>query len=201
MGKVALLHHLTMAEIFSRICAALLFVGLAGGLTAAFMTLLGDKSARYEKRLSFSPFNHVTVAGIFLAIGFQALWFRPLPFERQKRSFAPIAAVFLAMASILALIPLLDLIRSPLHAVLARNPGHFALACIENLQKISVNSVILGLIPLPGLWLGTFLPAALPRLEKRWRKGAGWGMSLAAILLILGWFPQTDALLKLFKLL
>lgn len=189
-----------MAEILSRIFAALIFAGAAGGLTAALLTLFGDKTARYDKRLSASPFNHLALSGIFLAIAFQASWFRALPIARDKRSFGPLLAVALAMALILAMVPVLDMIRSPLHAILPRTIGYFTLASIDNLQKIMVNSVMLGLLPLPGLWLGTVLPAVVPSLEKRWRKGMGWGLSLTAILMILGWMPSTGPLLGWLKL-
>ncbi|RRH70307.1 hypothetical protein [Falsigemmobacter faecalis] len=196
------LHNLTMAEILSRIVAAFLFSGLAGGLTAVFMRLLGEPAARHAGRLSASPFRHVSLSGIFLAIAFRACWFLPLPVTPTKglRRFGPVLAVPGAMAVMLALVPVLDLLRSPLHAVLPRGPGYMVLAEIDTLQIVIVNSVVLGLLPLPGLWLGTVVPTVLPHLEKRWRKSTGIGLSLAAVLLILGWFPDLRPLLNALRL-
>lgn len=189
-----------MAEILSRIVAAFLFSGLAAGLTAGFLTLLKEPAARHAGRLTASPFRHVSLSGIFLAIAFRTSCFMPLPLSAGTRRFGPVLAVIGAMTVMLALVPVLDLLRSPLHAVLPRSLGYMVLAGIDTLQIVTVNSVVLGLLPLPGLWLGTMLPALLPRLEKRWRKGTGIGLSLAAVLLILGWFPDLRPLLNALRL-
>lgn len=194
------LHNLTMAEILSRIVAAFLFSGLAAGLTAGFLTLLREPAARHAGRLTASPFRHVSLSGIFLAIAFRTSWFMPLPLNAGTRRVGPVLAVIGAMAVMLALIPVLDLLRSPLHAALPRSLGYMVLAGIDTLQIVTVNSVVLGLLPLPGLWLGTMLPALLPGLEKRWRKGTGIGLSIAAVLIILGWFPDLRPLLNALRL-
>lgn len=194
------LHNLTMAEILSRIVAAFVFSGLAGGVTAALLTLFREPAAQHAGRLSASPFRNVTLSGIFLAIAFRATWFLPLPLNAGSRRLAPVLAVLGAMAVMLALVPLMDLLRSPLHAALPRGPGYMVLAGIDTFQAVTVNSVVLGLLPLPGLWLGSMVPGLLPRLEKRWRKSTGIGLALAAILLILGWFPDLRPLLNALRL-
>lgn len=193
------LHNLTMADIMLRILAALLFAALAGGLTALLLRLLGDRQGGWDGRLTASPFAHVTLSGIFLAIAFRTSWIAPLPLERGRRSLVPVLAVLGAMALSLLMIPGLDLLRVPLQAALPRTMGNFALAEINTLQLVILQSVVLGLLPLPGMWLGGMLPALLPGLEKRWRKGAGIGMSLAAILLILGWFPDLRPVLEMLR--
>lgn len=194
------LHNLTMADIMLRILAALLFAALAGGLTALLLRAMGDRQGGWDGRLTANPFAHVTLSGIFLAIAFRTSWIAPVPLERAGgRRLVPVLAVLGAMALMLALIPGLDLLRISLHAALPRTMGTFVLAEIDTLQLVILQSVVLGLLPLPGMWLGGMLPALLPGLEKRWRKGAGIGLSLAAILLILGWFPDLRPVLEMLR--
>ncbi len=62
------LYNLTLPEIVLRIVAVLIHAGLQGGILAVLLTLLGDHRAREEGRLSFNPFRHVLLSGIFLGI-------------------------------------------------------------------------------------------------------------------------------------
>ena len=96
--------------------------------------------------------------------------------------------------------PVLDLARLPLMEALPRTAGYMALATIETLQFTLVGSVALGMLPLPGLLLGTTLPAIRPALDKRYRKLAGIGMALAAVIVVLGWFPDVSPLVRALKL-
>ncbi|AGT11206.1 hypothetical protein [Paracoccus aminophilus] len=196
------LYDLTMPDILQRIAAALIYAGLQGFLLALLLHLLGDARATESGRLSLNPFNHVLVSGVFLNIAFRMSWIAPLPFSPAKglARFRPLIAVLASFALLLALVPLLDLARAPLHQYLSRGAGYMVLATIDSLQITLVGSVALGLLPLPGLLLGTALPVIFPRLAKRYRKLAGVGMALAAILLILGWFPDVMPLVRALRL-
>lgn len=197
------LYDLTMPEILRRILAALIHAGLQGGILALLLRLMGDRRASDEGRAGFGPFRHVLLSGIFLAIAFRMSWIEPLRFGPATRAWSrlrPLVAVLSSFAVLLALVPVLDLARLPLMEALPRTAGYMALATIETLQFTLVGSVALGLLPLPGLLLGTALPALWPALEKRYRKLAGIGMALAAMLVVLGWFPDVAPLVRALKL-
>lgn len=197
------LYNLTMPEILLRILAVLIYAGLQGGLLAAILTALGDRRPRDEDRLSFNPFRHVLLSGIFLGIAFRMSWIEPMPVgpaHSWGQRLRPAVAVLLSFAVLLALVPVLDLTRAPLHQVLPRTAGYMTLASIDTLQNVLVGSVALGLLPLPGLMMGTAVPPIFPRLAKKYRKLAGIGMAVAAILVILGWFPDVTPWVKELRL-
>lgn len=198
---MGLLHELTMATILVRIVAALLFAAIAGGLLTGFLRLFGDLGARDAGRLTAQPFAHVTLSGIFLAIAFRTSWIAPVPVAPVPgRDLRPLAAVICTMAAMLALVPLLDLLRPGLHAGLPMAVGYSALALIDVLQIVLVSSTVLGLLPLPGLPMGMAVAGIFPDLRRKWRKWTGYGLSLAAIMLVLGWFPDVMPLVQKLRL-
>lgn len=197
------LYDLTLSEILRRILASLIHVGLQGGLLAMVLTLMGDRRPREMARLSFNPFRHVLLSGIFLGIAFRMSWIDPMTFAQphsRATRLRPLLAVLISFALLLALVPLLDLLRAPLHAALPRVAGYMTLASIETLQFMLVGSVALGLLPLPGLLIGTTLPCIFPALAKRYRKLTPIGMAVAAILVVLGWFPDISPLVRALQL-
>ena len=200
---MAFLDDLTLSEILRRILAVLIYSGLQGGILAVLLMLMGDPRPREQGRLSFNPFRHVLLSGIFLGIAFRMSWIEPFAFAPARNRAArwrPLVAVLLSFALLLACVPLLDLARVPLHAALPRTIGYFTLASIETLQITLVGSVALGFLPLPGVLIGTTLPSLFPVLAKRYRKLAPIGMAAAAILIILGWFPDVMSLVKALRL-
>lgn len=195
------LHNLTMAEIICRIVAALLFCGIAGGLMTTLLRLMGEPHAAQEGRLSFNPFTHVALSGVFLAIAFRAAWITPLPLRRGgARSVKPLLAAAITLGALCALVPLLDLARPALLSGLPRSIGYMALSEVDVLQRVLVGSAMIGALPVPGMLLGQALPAAFPALEKRYRRWQGFGMAGVAILFILGWMPDPAPLLDLLRL-
>lgn len=195
------LHNLTMAEILCRIVAALLFSGLCGGILVSVLRMMGDRHAVHEGRWSFNPFTHVALSGVFLAIAFRAAWMAPLPARRGgERSLKPLLAVLITLGALCALVPLLDLARPVVHAALPRSLGYMVLAEIEVLQRVLAGSVMIGLLPVPGMLMGQALTSAFPQLEKRYRRWQGFGMAGIAILFILDWMPETAPLLALLRL-
>ncbi len=204
--EMVFLYDLTMPEILRRIAAALIYAGLQGGILGLLLRVMGDRRAHDEGRAGFSPFSHLLLSGVFLSIAFRMSWIEPLRFAkpapsvRTRARLRPLVAVLASFAILLALVPLLDLVRAPLHQALPRTAGYMVLATIETLQFTLVGSVALGMLPLPGLLLGTTLPAIRPALDKRYRKLAGIGMALAAVIVVLGWFPDVSPLVRALKL-
>lgn len=197
------LYDLTLPEILRRILALLIHAGMQGGILAMVLTLMGDPRPRESGRFSFNPFRHVLLSGIFLGIAFRMSWIEPMPFapaDNRMTRLRPLLAVLLSFGLMLAFVPLLDLARAPLHAALPRTVGYMTLASIDTLQFMLAGSVMLGLLPLPGLLVGTALPFIFPAIAKRYRKLAPIGMALAAILVILGWFPDVTPLVRALRL-
>lgn len=194
------LYNLTMPEIVTRVLAALIFAGLHGMLWAGLLRILGDRTPVEQGRLSINPFNHVALSGIFMAIMFRVSWIAPVPQDRQSPWWRPLLAVVLCLGLELLLVPLLDLARPVLHENLSRAPGELSLILVEALQNILVGAVVINLLPLPGLAMGSAVPPIFPALAKRYRKSVGLGMAAAAILLILGWFPDLRPVVRWLQL-
>lgn len=195
------LHDLTMAEILSRIIAAFLFFGIGGGLFSGLLTLMGEPHAKHEGRLSFNPFTHVALSGVFMAIAFRAAWIAPMPIRRGgPLSLKPMSAAGITLLALCALVPLFDLARPLLLASLPRSLGYMALSEVDVLQNVLVGSVMIGVLPVQGMLMEQALPAVLPALETRYRRWQGFGLSAIAILFILGWMPDPKPLLDLLRL-
>lgn len=197
------LYNLTMPEIIWRIVAAVLSAGMQGFLLAAILLLMGDRKALDQGRMTLNPFRHLLLSGVFLSVAFRMSWIEPMAYGSGKSTLAklrPLLAVLLSFALLLGLVPLLDLARAPLHQILPRSLGYAVLSSIQTLQVVLVGSVCLGLLPLPGMLLGSTLPAIFPRLAKSYRKLSGIGMAAAAVLLVLGWFPDVTPLVKALRL-
>lgn len=194
------LYDLTMAEIMRRIIAVILYAGLQGGIFALLLTLLGERRVSEEGRLTAQPFAHLSLGGIFLGLVFRTTWTDPMPITPARGNIKPLLALLLTVGGLMAVIPLLDLARSPLHAALPRSLGYMVLAQIETLQIVILASAVFALLPLPGLPLGTTLPAIFPTLAKPFRKWAGMGMAAAAILLVLGWWPDLSPVMERLRL-
>ncbi len=195
---VVFLYDLTMPEILRRIAAALIHAGLHGGMLAAILWLMGDKTARQNGWLTLNPFHHLRLSGVFLTIAFRINWITPPPFGAAR--WRPLVAVLISLGLLLLLVPLLDLSRAPLHQMLPRGAGYMVLATIDTLQVVLVGSVAMALLPLPGLLIGSTLPCLWPGRTRRWRRWQGIGLALAAIIVILGWFPDIAPLVTALRL-
>ena len=197
------LFDLTMPEILRRIIAALLYAGLQGGLLALLLSLTGDRRPRDEGQLTLNPFRHVLLSGIFMAIAFRTSWIAPIAIsqaQNRRQRLRPLAAVLSSFAVLLALVPLLDMARPWLHAVLPMGAGYLVLATIETLQFMLVGAVCIGLLPLPGMLLGNALPPVFPAIAKPYRKWQGLGLAAVAIIMVLGWFPDISPLVRALRI-
>ncbi|RDE10067.1 hypothetical protein [Pelagibacterium lacus] len=170
---MSLLHDLTMGAIVSRIAGMLIFVALHGGMLALMARLLGSAMPEKEGRLTASPLAHLSLWGLAMAVLFRAGWARPAHIDpAQLRGGRP-ALVAIAVAALLislALVPLLDLARPWIAASMPRTAGYAVLTVIVAVQDISLLSVAINALPLPGLTGGLVLVALFPDRARLWRR-------------------------------
>lgn len=201
---MALLGELTIGEIVSRLAAALIYAGLQGFLLAAIARIFGDKRPTYDGRLTPNPITHLSVWGAAMAALFAVSWIRPMRVSaEQNRLGRPglVLVAALSLAAMLALIPLLDLLR-PVALMLPRTAGYSVLYVLGQLQVLTLGAVLLNLLPVPGLIGGVLWQAIWPEQERRLMR---WEpIALAAVIagLVSGLIPEVGpALLPYLRLL
>lgn len=187
-----ILGDLTVQQIVTRIFAMLVYAGLQGALLAGIALAFGDPRPQREGRLTLNPFVQGSAWGVAMAVLFRMGWINPIrlsPGSTAAGRLRIVAVVTLALGLMLAVIPLLDLIRAPLQALLPRTAGYYVLYGVQMVQELTFGSVALNLLPVPGLIAGNLWRALLPSSEARlnWLEPAGLALTGAA--LILGWVP------------
>ena len=181
-----------MGEIVSRLGAVLLYAGLQGFVLAALARLLGDRRPAYDQRLTPNPFAHLSVWGALMAALFGMSWIRTLWYDAQSNRLGRggvALVVVLGLATMVALVPLLDLLR-PLALLLPRTGGYVVLYVLEQLQALALASALLNLLPIPGLIGGALLQAIWPDQERRWRKLEPFGLALVIVGIVAGFIPN-----------
>jgi hypothetical protein len=192
---MSFLRELSIAEIVSRLAAALLYAGTQGQLLAGLARLMGDRKPQYDGRLTPSPFAHVAAWGMLMAALFAMSWIRPMRFDPQANRFGRWGIVFIVvfgLAGTLVLVPALDLLR-PLALYLPRTGSYAVLIVLEALQKIIVGSTLLNLLPVPGLIAGSMLWAAWPAHDRRLRRWEPIALALVGASIIAGLLPNLSA--------
>ncbi|MDB5624081.1 MAG: hypothetical protein JWR39_2644 [Devosia sp.] len=193
---MGLLNELTVGLLASRIGAFLVYSALLGGMLAVVARLLGFMRPQHEGRLTANPFAHLSVWGLAMAALFQMGWIRPLHVEaapEPARRLKLLAVPVLALATVLATIPLLDLLRPVLQAALPRTGGYAVLMVIAQLQQLTLASTILNVLPLPGLVGGLFLQAIFPGAQVKLQRGEPFALAAIIGLLVTGWLPDAMA--------
>jgi hypothetical protein len=171
---MSLLSDLTLASIFSRIFACLSFVAIHGGVFTVMLALLRKVSSGDDERISFNPLDHLSMPALGMAIFFKVTWTRHHPLELAQLKggrWALVGVWFAMLAASLLVVPLIDLIRPLVATYLPRTLGYSLLQGLVALQDVTLNSVLLTALPLPGLTGGLLLLAAFPhRAEQitRW---------------------------------
>lgn len=189
------LRELSIAEIVSRLAAALLYAAIQGLLLAGLARLMGDRRPQYDGRLTPNPFAHVAAWGMLMAALFAMSWIRPMRFDPQANRFVRFGIVFIvvfALAGMLLLVPALDLLR-PFVLYLPRTGSYAVLIVLEALQKIIVASTLLNLLPIPGLVAGSVLWGFWPDQDKRLRRWEPIALALVGVSIIAGLLPNLSA--------
>ncbi|KFC62453.1 Peptidase, M50 family [Devosia sp. LC5] len=192
-----------MGEIVSRIAAVLLYAAIQGFALAGFARLLGDKRPQYEGRLTANPFAHISVWGTVMAALFAMSWVRAVrldPAQNRLGHWGLILVALLALGVIVALVPLIDLLR-PLALLLPRTGGYAMLYVAGQLQIVAIASVALNLLPIPGLIGGVLWQAIWPGEERRLLRLEPFGLAMVIVAIVAGWLPNlANVLLPLVQL-
>jgi len=165
-----LLQDLTLDAFVSRLIAMLIFSGVLGGLLALLARLMGDRRPQYSGRLTANPFAHVAVPGALLAAIFGIGWIRIIRFDASQNRWGKAGVMVVALAGLalaLATVPLVDLLRQIAVNTLPPTAGYAVIQTMIQYQQVAVATVVLNLLPLPGLVCGAIWPAFRPDREKR----------------------------------
>lgn len=128
-----------------------------------------------------------------MAVLFRMGWIRPLRFSGKTARggrFGLAAIAVLGLAGMILAIPLLDLARPAIQAVLPQTGGYAALNLIQQFQEITLASTVLNILPLPGLVGAAFLQAVWPQAQPSIRRLEPLFIALLMIILVLGWMPN-----------
>ena len=151
---MSLLQDLTVQQIVTRIFAMLIYAAVQGALLAWLARGLGDVRPAREGRLTLNPFLQASAWGVAMGVLFRMGWIAPLRlspaqgFGERVRILLIVAA---GLGAMLALVPLLDLLRAPLQQMLPRTAGYYVLYALQMVQEVTFGSVALNLLPVPGL--------------------------------------------------
>lgn len=187
-----LLRELSMGEIVSRLIAAILYAGIQGLLLAGLARLFGDQRPTHDGRLTPNPFVHLSVWGAIMAGLFGMSWIRTIWFDAKANRLGRwgiVLVVVLGLAAMVALVPLLDLLRGPA-LLLPRTGGYAVLYVLGQLQAVAIASTALNLLPVPGLIGGSVLQAIWPQAERRLRRLQPFGLALIIVAIVAGWLPN-----------
>lgn len=185
-----------MGEIVSRIGAMLIYAWLQGLLLAALARLLADRQPQYEGRLSPNPFVQLSIWGVAVGVLFGMGWVRPLRYDATANRFGRWGIVLVVLAGLAAmalLVPAADLLR-PLALMLPRTGGYAVLYTINQFQLVTAGSVVLNLLPIPGLAAGAIWQAVWPDQGKRLGRHEAIGLAVASAAIVAGLVPSLGAL-------
>lgn len=192
---MALLGTLSLSEIVTRIAAVLMFAALQASILAGLARLFGDARPQHEGRLALNPFVQVSVWGVASAVLFALSWVRPLRYEPKAMRFGGwglLLVIVAGLALMLAVVPLSDFLR-PLLLMLPRTAGYAALYVLNQFQVITVGSVVLNCLPVPGLAMGALLQLAWPDRERRFERLVPIGLGLVFAAIVAGLVPNAAA--------
>jgi len=192
---MTLLGDLSMGEIVSRIGAVIVFAWLQGLLFAGLARLMGDRRPQYDGRLSPNPFVQLSVWGLAVGVLFAMSWVRPLRYEpagNRLGGWGVVLVVLGGLAAMALLVPAADLLR-PLALMLPRTGGYAVLYAINQFQLVTAGSVLLNLLPVPGLAGGAIWQAIRPDQGKRLPRYESIGLAVVTAAVVAGLVPSLGA--------
>ncbi|HSQ94900.1 MAG TPA: site-2 protease family protein [Croceibacterium sp.] len=185
---------------------AIVFHEIAHGWTAL---VLGDPTAKEQRRLSLNPLRHVDPVGTLILPGLLALvgapvfgWAKPVPVNFQRLRNPRFGMMAVAAAG-----PLTNLVMATLGALaiglLVRggapadvSVGSFCLLALTYFVMINVFVAFFNLLPIPPFDGSHIVEGLLPpRMAQAYGKLRGVGMALFFVLVALSWFGPTSGIL------
>jgi Zn-dependent protease len=127
------------------------------------------------------------MAGLFGMSWIRTIWFDAK--ANRLGRWGIVLVVVLGLAAMVALVPLLDLLRGPA-LLLPRTGGYAVLYVLGQLQAVAIASTALNLLPVPGLIGGSVLQAIWPQAERRLRRLEPFGLALIILAIVAGWLPN-----------
>lgn len=186
---MALLNDLTLTQIFSRLLAFLVVIGIHGFALAGLLRLLGEPTPAYNGRLTPSPFVHLAVPALVMAVLFQLFWIAPMKLKSETLRWGRwslVAAAIGALAVTFATVPLLQLVRPFLAVTLSQRGASNVLYVIDTIQQMSLWFIALNWLPLPNLTGGLFALAAFPGLARAYQRYRNIVLALLVAAIVAG---------------
>lgn len=189
---MALLRELSLETLLSRVAGVLIFVALQGFFLALIARLMGDRRPQNEGRLTLNPFAQLSVWGAVIGALFALTWPRPMHLRASANRIGlagVVAAVVLSLVAAALFIPLADGLRG-LALLLPRTAGYAVILILQQFQLIAAGSILLNLLPIPGLAMGAIWVALWPEREKRLLRHEPLGLGVVVIALVVGLVPN-----------
>ncbi|MGH6760954.1 MAG: hypothetical protein ACRECW_05115 [Phyllobacterium sp.] len=193
-----ILNDLTIQQFVTRLVMMLFVLAVQGALIAKLAKAFHDMRPAREGHLSLNPAAHLSYSGLCMAVLFGRGWMRPIrltPTPEMHLRLRIAVLILLGCLLPLLLIPLLDLTRPFLQQTLSRTTGYMVLYGVQVFQELTVGTMILSLLPVPGMPAGNLWRALWPEADKKLIRLEPIGLGLMTVLLVLGWLPETDGLL------
>jgi len=193
---MTLLRDLSMSDIVSRIGAVILFAWLHGVLLAGLARLLGDRRPEFDGRLSANPFVQLSPWGLAVGVLFAMGWARPLRYEAGSNRlgrWGVVAVVLGGLALTALLVPAADLLR-PLALLLPQSGAYVVLYVVGQFQLVAAGSVLLNLLPVPGLTAGGIWQAVWPEQGRRLPRYEALGLAAVTAAVVAGLVPALGSM-------
>lgn len=161
------LFDLTFQQLFYRLAAAAITIGVHGYLIGLAARLFGDRGPTYDGRVTLNPLQHVEPVGGLAFLIFRLGWIRPVTIDPAqlrggRGGLVVVAAGTLLVTLLLAFVPWL--LRPLVWQSLAGTfVGFVLVGFLETLTAILVGFVALNWLPIPPLTGGYLLQAIAPR--------------------------------------
>lgn len=193
---MTLLRDLSLSEIVSRIGAVLLFAWLLGLLLAGLARLLGDRRPEFDGRLTANPFAQLSVWGLAVGVLFAMSWVRPLRYEpgsNRLGGWGIVVVVLGGLAGMALLVAAADLLR-PLALLLPQSGAYVVLYVLNQFQLVAAGSLLLNLLPIPGLAAGAIWQAVRPEQGRRLERYQALGLAAVTAAVVAGVVPNLGAM-------